>query len=307
MTPSGSAPPADPGGPTRSAPPAGLRLSAPVSGARVGVPVRCDGLVHIYTSGGTEVLALRGVDLDVDAGERVAILGPSGCGKSTLLNLLGGLLKPSAGQLLIDGADVGRFTERELLRLRAAGVGMVLQGAARNLMPFATPTENVQFAQQAVPRVARRRLMPAAELLELLGLQQVSRQPTARLSGGEQQRVALAVGVANQPGLLLADEPTSQLDAPARAGVLDLLDRVHTRFGTTVILVTHDPDVGDRFGRTVSMRNGRVGAEGRRGEQFAVVGKDGSIQLPDRLTGRWPPGTLVRVDGDGDTLHVTRR
>jgi ABC-type glutathione transport system ATPase component len=127
-----------------------------------------------------------------------------------------------------------------------------------------------------------------------------------RLSGGEQQRVALAVAVANGPGLILADEPTSQLDHPARDAVLDLIDTVNERFGTTIIVVTHDPEVGARLGRTVTMRYGRVGQEGRSGEQFAVVGKDGSVHLPDDILAEWLPGTRVVVERDGVDLRLRR-
>ena len=129
----------------------------------------------------------------------------------------------------------------------------------------------------------------------------------AELAGGEQQRVAVAVAVANGPGLLLADEPTSQLDDPARDAVLDLLDAVNERFGTTIVVVTHDHEVGRRLGRTVSMRFGQVGQEGRNDGQFTVVGKDGSVHLPDEILADWPPGTRVVVERDGDHIRLSRR
>ena len=271
-----------------------------------GLPVRCEGLVHIYRVEGNDVVALRGVDLDVDAGERVALLGPSGSGKSTLVNLVGGLLRPSAGRLAVGPHDVGKMSERQLLGMRARSVGMVLQGAARNLLPFATAEENVRFAQRALPRSARRSVLPPERLLGELGMRELAKARLAALSGGEQQRVAVAVGLANGPGVLLADEPTSQLDAPDREAVLGLLEAVNQRFGTTVLLVTHDPEVGHRLGRTVTMRGGRVGSEGRRGEQFAVVGKDGSLHLPEDLLEEWPPGTLVRFHRDEQGLRLSR-
>jgi ABC-type methionine transport system ATPase subunit len=149
--------------------------------------------------------------------------------------------------------------------------------------------------------------MDPRELLDLLGLGAVADRPVPLLSGGEQQRVALAVAVANGPGLLLADEPTSQLDHSGRDAVLDLLDAVNERFGTTVIVVTHDPDVGARLGRTVTMRYGRAGQEGHQGEQFAVVGKDGSVLLPDAVVADWPPGTQVVVEREDDTVRLRRR
>lgn len=271
-----------------------------------GLPVRCEGVVHIYRAGDREVVAIRGVDLDVAAGERVALVGPSGSGKSTLLNLMGGLLRPSAGRLLVGTEDVGRLSQRELLRLRATAVGTVLQGAGRNLLPFGTAEDNVRVAQRAVRGPRRRELLPPRELLDALCLGAVAGKAVPTLSGGEQQRIALAVGLANGPGLLLADEPTSQLDRGARSDVLALLGQVNREFGTTIVLVTHDEDVGHALGRTVSMRDGRVGAEGRRGEQFAVVAKDGSVHLPDDIRGDWPPGTLVRVERDREALRLTR-
>ena len=283
-------------------------VASPPTGTRPGgLAVRCEELVHIYRTGDLDVVAVRGVDLVVDPGERVALLGPSGSGKSTLLGMLGGLIPPSAGRVWVGDDEIGGMNERGLLRLRAQRVGLVLQGAARNLLQYASPADNVRFAQRSLPRARRREAVPALELLDALGLGSVAHQPVPQLSGGEQQRVALAVAVANGPGLLLADEPTSQLDHTGRDSVLDLLDIVNERFGTTVVVVTHDPEVGARFGRTVTMRYGRVGQEGRRGEQFAVVGKDGGVHLPDDLIAEWPPGTQVVVERDGDALRLRRR
>jgi ABC-type lipoprotein export system ATPase subunit len=269
--------------------------------------VQCDGVVHIYrASDGADVVALRGVDLAVRSGERVALIGPSGSGKSTLLTLLSGLLRPSAGRLRIGTTDLGSLDERALLRFRATGVGTLLQGAGRNLLPYATPEQNVRFAQQATRRRARRTLPRPADLLDSLGLAELRHRPLGALSAGEQQRVALAVAVANAPGVLLADEPTSSLDHRYREQVLDLIDLINTAFGTTVVVVTHDPEVGDRLGRTVSMRDGRVGAEGRRGELYSVVGKDGSVHIPDQLLADWPAGTLVRIEDAGGDLRISR-
>jgi ABC-type lipoprotein export system ATPase subunit len=273
-----------------------------------GMAVRCEGVVHIYRLRGNDVVAVRGVDLEVGAGEKVALLGPSGSGKSTLLNLLGGLLRPSAGRLFLGDNEVNKLTERDLLRLRATKVGTVLQGASRNLLPYASPEQNVRFAQSAVSRQARRGLLAPMELLEVLGLHQVARKPIQTLSGGEQQRVALAVGVANGPGLLLADEPTSQLDHEARLGVLEMLETVNGEFGTTIVLVTHDPDVSHRLGRTVHMRNGAVGAEGHLGERYSVISKGGSVHLADELLPEWPPGTLVTFERESeDIVRIIRR
>ncbi len=266
--------------------------------------VHCEGLVHIYRREGEDVVAVRGVDLDVESGEQVALLGPSGSGKSTLLSMFGGLLRPSAGRLRVGDLDLARASERELRRLRGATVGLVLQGAARNVLPYGTVADNVRFAQRGV---GRRAALDPRELLDALGAGDLHDAPVARLSVGELQRVALAVAQSTRPGLLLADEPTSQLDTSARDQVLRVLERVGEEFGTTVVIVTHDAEVGLALGRTVTMRDGRVGAEGRRGEDFAVVGRDGSVHLPEDLIDSWPPGTLVKVVRDGDeALRLTR-
>ena len=264
--------------------------------------LHCAGLVHLYTGGdGTEVVALRSVDLDVEAGGRVALVGPSGAGKSTLLTLLAGLQRPSAGALRVGPHDLAGMSNRALVRFRAAGVGTVLQGAARNLLPYATAAQNVDFARLAVRRRDRRALARAQEVLERTGAGALGRRVVAEMSGGEQQRTALAVAVANGPGLLLADEPTSQLDADAAEATLDALVALNAS-GTTVVVVTHDPVVGARLGRSVTIRDGRVGAESLQGEVYAVVARDGSLQLPESARRRWPPGTLLRADDDGERV-----
>ncbi len=284
-----------------------MTVDAVETPTRAGLSIRCEELVHIYRTGDVDVVAVRGVDLSVSAGERVALLGPSGSGKSTLLGMLGGLIPLSAGRAWIGDDEIGGLTERALLRMRAYRVGFVLQGAARNLLPYATPAENVRFANRSLSRARRSKVLQPLELLDALGLADVAHRPMAALAGGEQQRVALAVAVANGPGLLLADEPTSQLDTPARDAVLDLLDVVNERFGTTIVVVTHDAEVGRRLGRTVSMRYGRVGHEGMHGEQFTVVAKDGSVHLPDEIVAEWPPGTQVTVERDADAVILRRR
>ena len=260
-----------------------------------GPAVLCDNLVHIYRLEDTEVVALRGVDLQIEPGETVALLGPSGSGKSTLLSLLGGLLRPSAGRLFVTGKDIGKLSNREMLSLRARDVGVVFQNPGRNLLPYATAAENVGFAQRASRRSRASKRRRTYGLLEAVGLSDSTRKPVRALSGGEQQRLSVAVGLANGPKGLLADEPTSQLDRVNSDAVLELLQAANTDLGTTVVLVTHDPHVGDAMGRTVTIRDGRVGAEGRRGEEYAVIGRDGAVQLPPDVLDLLPPGSLARV------------
>ncbi len=260
-----------------------------------GVGVSCRGLVYIYRLDGYDVVALAGVDLDIEAGESVALLGPSGAGKSTLLSLLAGLLTPAAGRLHVGTHDVARASPAELQYMRATDVGVMLQGAMRNLLPYLSAGENIRFAASGVPAQRRATLEPPGELLALVGLSGREKQRPPDLAPGERQRLAVACAIANGAGLLLADEPTSQLDTQARDEVLEILAHVRAT-GRTVVVVTHDPDVGLRMGRTVTIRDGRVGAEGRRGEEYSVVGRDGAVHLPPDVLAEVVPGTLLRVE-----------
>jgi putative ABC transport system ATP-binding protein len=278
-----------------------------------GIPVSCHGLVHIYRLEGSDVVALAGVDLDVAAGEVVGLLGPSGSGKSTLLNLFAGLLRPSAGRLTIGAHEIARMDEKGLARMRAADVGVVLQGAMRNLLPYASPVDNVRFAQRGAKAVRSGsdegeatigELPEPREVLGLVGLADHARTPLASLSPGQRQRLAVGVGLAARPGLLLLDEPTSQLDHAGRDEVLQAVTDINRDLGTTVVAVTHDPDVAARLPRTVTIRDGRVGAEGRRGEDFAVISRDGSLTLPPDILETVPPGSLLRVTLDQRVVRL---
>jgi ABC-type lipoprotein export system ATPase subunit len=268
--------------------------------------VTCRGLVYIYRLEGYDVVALGGVDLDIAPGESVALLGPSGSGKSTLLSLLAGLIRPAAGRATVGETDLAKASESDLARMRATEVGVVLQGAERNLLPYLTAEQNVRFAQRAARSHGVADLPAPRDVLALVGLLGVRgrlRQRPHELTPGERQRLALAVALAHKPGLLLADEPTSQLDSVARDEVIAALESVR-RAGTTVVVVTHDPEVGAGMGRQVTIRDGRVGGEGRLGEEFAVVGRDGSVHLPPDVLALLPPGTKLRVHArpDGTVL-----
>lgn len=268
--------------------------------------VRCNGLVHVYGTPGQEVTALRGVDLEVSAGETVALLGPSGAGKSTLLWLLAGLLRPTAGIAEVCGRRMSDLKPKSASSMRLREVGVVLQNPSRNLLGYETAAGNIQFAQGPTRRshaAKRRRTMG---LLDAVGLSHVAHRPAGRLSGGEQQRLAVAVALANGPRLLLADEPSSQLDRGSAAAVIDLIRAANQDLGTTVVLVTHDPAVGRVMGRTVTIRDGRVGAEGHAGEEYLVVGRDGSIQLPPDLLEMLPPGSLARAVPTADGVELRR-
>lgn len=271
-----------------------------------GLPVRTHGLVHIYRAEGHDVAALSGVDLTVAPGERIALLGPSGAGKSTLLALFGGLLRPSAGRIHVGDHELSRMSEAEIDAFRAGEVGIVLQGAARNHLPWLTARGNIEFAQQPARRSGRD--VPDVDVvLDLLGLTDAADLPLERLTPGQLQLAALGVALASGPGLLLGDEPTSQLDHDSRDIVLDALAEVGRTLGTTVVVVTHDPEVARAFPRTVTIRDGRVGGEGRSGEEYSVVAADGSLPLPPPALDAFPPGTLLRVHHreDGQWTLIT--
>lgn len=270
-----------------------------------GAAVRTVGVVHVYRVAGTDIAALRGVDLDVDPGESVALLGPSGSGKSTLLSVLAGLRRPSAGSVYVDGVDIGGLRERSLYRYRGETVGLMLQGASSNLIPYATPLENLRYVRPG--RRSHQHVETGRAVLDLVGLAGEKR-PVGRLDRSAQQATALAVAVAARPRLLLVDEPTSQLDPEPRDALLDNLVRTTEESGTTTLLVTHDEHVAARMQRMVRMRDGRVSAEGLRHQQYAVIGADGSVQLPDELLADWPAGSQVHIEAvSADELSLRRR
>jgi ABC-type lipoprotein export system ATPase subunit len=200
--------------------------------------------------------------------------------------------------------DIGRLTDAELARLRGTDIGVVLQGAERNLLPYATLDENLWLAQRRAARVRPSDVEPRERIAGLVGLLGDGHRRVRDLPPGARQRAALAMGMAASPGLLLVDEPTSQLDTAGRDEVIDALERVNEERGTTIVVVTHDAEVGARLGRAVTIRDGRVGAEGRGGREFAVVAGDGTVQLPPEVLGNFPPGTLFAVDHELGTVTL---
>src|SRR5689334_10129864 len=277
-------------------------------GSRRGVSVRCQGVVHLYrTFEGHDVVALQGVDLTVGAGERVAFLGPSGSGKSTLLTLLGGIQRPSAGRIFLGDAEISRMPERALARIRARSVSTMLQGSTRNLLPYATARQNIGFARLALSGSERKNVPSEEELLDSVGLRQQIDQVVSTMSGGQRQRLALACAVSTGPTLLLADEPTSQLSHEDRDAVIELIHDLGDQLGTTIIVVTHQPEVAATFPRTITMKGGRVGLEGRDGAEYVVIGAEGVVHLPTHLAEQWPQGTLVRIEPEeADRLVVSK-
>jgi putative ABC transport system ATP-binding protein len=207
-----------------------------------------------YRAGEVEVHALRGVDMDVSHGEFLAVMGPSGSGKSTLFNILGGLAAPTAGEVLIDGVDLRKLSDSQRTELRQRKVGFVFQ--KYNLLPTISAGDNIALAQSLAG--VTERAADFDETLQLLGIKnRLDHKPRA-LSGGEQQRVAIARALVNQPALLLADEPTGNLDTANSDAVLDILRRLNKRIGQTILMITHNPEAAAYADRTVTMRDGRI-------------------------------------------------
>jgi ABC-type lipoprotein export system ATPase subunit len=239
--------------------------------------VRFRHVFKIYRVGDTGVVALGGVDLDVHEGEFVAVVGPSGSGKSTILNLIGGLERATAGVVEVDGKDLGRLGEDALTAHRRDRVGFVWQGTARNLLPYLDVLDNVRLPPIARGTTIAAERRSAMELLELVGLADRAKHRPGQLSGGEQQRVAVAVALANVPRLLLADEPTAELDGESAATVLEVLREANHELGVTVVMVTHDLLAARRARRQLRLRNGQLVVEGVPAEP---VGPDGRLRLP---------------------------
>jgi len=236
--------------------------------------VTCDNLIKIYKVATTsiEVVALQGLDLEVRQGELLAVVGQSGSGKTSLLNILGALDLPSAGRCLVSGNDLTRLTERQLTHYRRFVVGHVWQQSGRNLIPDLSLADNVSLPQMLAGTGRSRRRARSAELLKLVGLSDAQGRRPEQLSGGEQQRAAIAVALANNPWLLLADEPTGELDSQNALAVVTLLRRLTRELGLTVVLVTHDAAVAAVADRTLAIRDGRTSTETVRREAPLAAG-----------------------------------
>ena len=282
----------------------------------------CDRLVRIYIAAGIEVQALQGLDLLVNEGEIVALVGASGSGKSTLMNILAGLDTPTAGSVKVAGHDLATMSARQRLAYRRGVVGFVWQQTSRNLLPYLTAQQNVELpmrlaAGSAPGRGARQRRERAAELLGLLGLGDCLHRRPDQLSGGEQQRAAIAVALVNEPKVLLADEPTGELDTATAAEVFGALQQANSELGVTVLIVTHDPAVSAVVRRTVAIRDGRTSTETHRhattgadGEEahhaveYAVLDRAGRLQLPKEMTEPLGMRDLVRLEAEPDHIGV---
>lgn len=269
--------------------------------------VESHNLVKIYKANNLEVVALQGLDLRVPLGEMLALVGPSGAGKSTLLNILGGLDEPSAGRCEVAGVDLTHLTRRERLLYRRRIVGHVWQQTGRNLLSDLSLLENVMTPMMLAGYPANRRRARARELLTLVGLGQRLDYKPERLSGGEQQRGALAVALANEPPLLLADEPTGELDSVTASETLKLLRHLNGELGLTTIVVTHDSHVAEAMDRSVAIRDGRTSTEVRHAEtdeEMVIIDGVGRLQIPRAALDAIPFGGRARVHVADDHVEL---
>lgn len=264
--------------------------------------ILADNLVKIYKTKDLEVLALQGLDLTVNKGELVAIIGTSGSGKSTFLNMLGGLDRPSAGKLFVDGKNLFKLSDRELVDYKRSTVGFVWQNNARNLLPYLTAYENIMTPMLLSNQKAKRER--TLQLLDLVGMSHRKNNKLHQLSGGEQQRIAIAIALANNPKLLLADEPTGSVDRKTADYILDMFRSINRETGVTIVIVTHDVTLSKMVPRVVSIRDGKISSERTLKEQyaldlenrqlnwheadetqeeFAIVDRAGRIQIPREI------------------------
>lgn len=292
--------------------------------------IRCEGLVKIYKIADLEVFALQGLDLTVPEGEVMAIIGNSGSGKSTLLNILGGLDLPSAGRCFVGDTDLLRLTAAGRVKYQREGVGFVWQNNARNLIPYLTALENVMLPMTLSGRAGAEARAWARELLDAVGLLERSHHHLFTLSGGEQQRVAIALALANRPRLLLADEPTGSVDNATAGRILSILRDVNRRYGTTVVIVTHDRGLARAVDRYVLIRDGKVAQEAVRRtaepvpveiggtvdrttapveethDELVVLDTAGRLQIPRELLVQVGLGDRAKVEVEGDRIIVRK-
>jgi ABC-type lipoprotein export system ATPase subunit len=282
--------------------------------------ILCENLVKIYKLSGLEVVALQGLNLAVQPGELMGIIGASGSGKSTLLNILGGLDRPSAGRVTINGLDLLKAPGTALDEYRRTQVGFVWQQTARNLIPYLSAQANVELPMTIESMAVREKRAWSRELLETVGLWEHRKHRLAQLSGGQQQRVAIAVALANRPKLLLGDEPTGEVDSGTAQEILALFRQMNEQYGLTTIIVTHDPQIARAVDRVVTIRDGSTSSETVRRvadveaalaqgaqeasahiyEEFVVVDGAGRLQIPPDLRAEMDIGdrvTLERADG----------
>ena len=263
----------------------------------------CDGLVKIFKTEDVEVMALQGLDMEIKRGELMSVIGKSGSGKSTLMNIIGGLEKPSAGKIITNGKNLSEMTEKEMVTYRKKTVGFVWQKSERNLFKYLTALENIEAAMNFSGKSKKEKRSKALELLEMVGMSHKKDSYPTKMSGGEQQRIAIAVAIANEPDILLADEPTGAVDTKTSNRIQDLFRKLNKELGITIIIVTHDMKLAAKVDRVVMISDGKISTEKimkqeyrekidsltdaelveDAHEEFSVLDKAGRVQLSDEM------------------------
>lgn len=288
--------------------------------------ILCDNLVKIYKSKETEVVALQGLDLAIERGELTAIIGKSGSGKSTLLNVIAGLDRPSAGSIHVDGKNLLKFNDKQLMMYNRETIGFVWQNKARNLLPYLTAELNVQVPMMITGLKERRDR--ARHLLDMVGLQNRYKSKLRQLSGGEQQRVAIAIALANNPKLLLADEPTGSVDNKTTIKIMELFDKLNRDLKVTIVIVTHNTKLSSAVNRVISISDGMIGSEmvkkedyskklselddmdspDKSHDEFAVMDNKGRIKIPEEYIGNMKlrGGERVKIRKSASGFEIYR-
>ena len=282
--------------------------------------IKCDNLVKIYKTKDSEVMALQGLDMNVEKGELMAIVGKSGSGKSTFLNMVGGLDKPSAGRLFVDGKNLFKMSNQDLIEYKKQTVGFVWQNNARNLFPYLNAFQNIQIPMMFTSN--RKRKEEAGKLLEMVGLSHRKHSRLGELSGGEQQRVAIAIALANNPKVLLADEPTGSVDLQTSNYILDVFRELNKTLKTTIVIVTHDMGLARKVHRVVSIQDGKISSEmhakksyqsdmenvsgfEEEHDEFAILDRAGRLQLPNEMLEKMGvEDNKVRLEYINDTIVI---
>ncbi len=272
--------------------------------------INCTGLYKIFKVSDLEVVALRGVDLDIGYGELISIVGASGSGKSTLLNILAGYESPSAGNVQVGDFDLLGINQKEAVEYRKSEVGFVWQQTGKNLVPYLDIYSNIELPMMASNLSRSERKERVDGLIEFLNLNSLSSRLPENISGGEQQVSAIAVALANQPPLLLADEPTGELDDETSAMVLEKMRYVNENYGTTVVIVTHDPKIEDHVNRSIGMRDGKVVKEVIRKEkkksEFVVIDSFGGVQIPQEILSKSKIESKASLTSDKSKISLNK-
>ena len=285
--------------------------------------ILCENLVKIYKVADLEVVALQGLDLTIYPSEMIGIIGNSGSGKTTLLNILGGLDRPSAGSVLVSGQDLLKLSDRQLVGYKRNVVGFVWQQTARNLIPYLTAIENVELPMIIAGRFGKNERAWARELMVAVGLDERRTHKLSQLSGGEQQRVSIAIALANRPPLLLADEPTGSVDTETAVKIFEIFRELCRNYGTTVLIVTHDPKVMFQVDRVMAIRDGKTSSEivrrveadldeytdsqivtGETHDEYVVLDSAGRMQLPRQAMEELGISNKVELERRDDEIII---